>query len=101
MAELVRHLEEHGYVVRVPDPGDRRAKLVVPTDRGRDVVALAQGLVPQMEARVAEVLGADRVATLRSDLQAIRRAFTPGSGTYTTSSSANAASSSPESPSSP
>ena len=24
MAELVRHLETHGYVVRVPDPADRR-----------------------------------------------------------------------------
>ena len=44
MAELVRHLEVHGYVVRVPDPGDRRAKLVRPTDRGREVIALAQEL---------------------------------------------------------
>lgn len=75
MAELVRHLEDHGYVVRVPDPGDRRAKLVVPTDRGREVVALAQGLVPQIEGRVAEVLGADRVEALRADLRAIRDAF--------------------------
>src|SRR4029077_20906621 len=29
MAELVRYLETHGFVTRVPDPGDRRAKLVV------------------------------------------------------------------------
>jgi len=75
MAELVRHLEDRGYVVRVPDPGDRRAKLVVPTERGRDVVALAQGVVPQIEQRVAELLGADRAETLRGDLQAIRDAF--------------------------
>src|ERR687889_158573 len=46
MAELVVHLELHGYVVRVPDPGDRRAKLVRPTERGREVVAIAQQLVP-------------------------------------------------------
>src|SRR5262245_11216154 len=26
MAELVAHLERHGYVERVPDPADRRAK---------------------------------------------------------------------------
>jgi DNA-binding MarR family transcriptional regulator len=75
MAELVRHLEDRGYVVRVPDPSDRRAKLVVPTGRGRDVVALAQGVVPQIEQRVAELLGADRTETLRADLQAIRDAF--------------------------
>src|SRR3712207_3942935 len=34
MAELVRHLETHRYVVRVPDPADKRAKLVLPTDLG-------------------------------------------------------------------
>src|SRR3954451_19809638 len=28
MAELVAPLERHGYVERVPDPDDRRAKLV-------------------------------------------------------------------------
>ena len=37
MAELVTYLEKHDYVKRVPDPGDRRAKLVVlrPTRVGR------------------------------------------------------------------
>ena len=49
MAELVRHLEERGYLVRVPDPTDKRAKLVLPTDRGRDVIAVAQALVPEVE----------------------------------------------------
>jgi MarR family len=44
MAEHVQHLETHGYVVRVPDPHDRRAKLVLPTDRGHEVIAIAQGL---------------------------------------------------------
>src|ERR671931_2372658 len=30
MAELVGHLEAHGYLARVPDPTVRRAKLVLP-----------------------------------------------------------------------
>jgi DNA-binding MarR family transcriptional regulator len=47
MAELVHYLEGHGRVVRVPDPTDRRAKLVVPTDRGREVIDIAQRLVPE------------------------------------------------------
>lgn len=34
VAELVRHLEAHGYVERVPNLKDRRAKLVQATDRG-------------------------------------------------------------------
>jgi DNA-binding MarR family transcriptional regulator len=73
MAELVRHLEQHGYVIRIPDPADRRAKLVHPTDRGHEVIAIAQDLVPEIENRVREILGAERVHSLREDLEAIRR----------------------------
>ena len=73
MAELVGHLETHGYVVRVPDPSDRRAKLVQPTERGHEVFKIAQELVPEIEARIQSVIGADRTRALRSDLEAIRR----------------------------
>jgi DNA-binding MarR family transcriptional regulator len=74
MAELVRHLEIHGYVDRVPHPSDRRAKLVVPTERGRDVMAVAQQLAPELENQIKSLLGPDRFQALREDLQAIRRA---------------------------
>jgi DNA-binding MarR family transcriptional regulator len=73
MAELVHHLEAHGYVTRVPDPNDRRAKLVLPTDRGHEVLAIARQLVPELEERVSGILGADRVHALKADLDAIRR----------------------------
>ena len=72
MAELVRHLEAHDYVVRVPDPDDGRAKLVLPTERGRDVVAVAQALAPALEERLAGLLGAERTQALRADLDAVR-----------------------------
>jgi DNA-binding MarR family transcriptional regulator len=75
MAELVQHLESHGYVIRVPDPNDRRAKLVLPTDQGKDVIATAQALVPELEGRVTKLLGADRTRDLRHDLDTIRHAF--------------------------
>jgi DNA-binding MarR family transcriptional regulator len=73
MAELVQHLETHGYVVRVPDPTDRRAKLVQPTERGLEVFAIAQELVPELEDRIRQVIGADRLQALENDLEAIRR----------------------------
>ena len=76
MAELVLHLENHGYVTRTPDPGDRRAKLVIPTERGREVVAIAQDLVPDVERRLSQLLGAQRVQALRSDLETILAAET-------------------------
>jgi DNA-binding MarR family transcriptional regulator len=75
MGELVAHLEERGYVDRVPDPGDRRAKLVRPTARGRAVYAVVRELVPEMEQRLVEVLGATRHRQLRRDLRAIQDAF--------------------------
>jgi DNA-binding MarR family transcriptional regulator len=78
MAELVQHLETHGYLIRVPDPNDRRAKLVLPTERGREVLTLAQELVPELEGRVTKLLGPDRTRALRQDLDTIRHAFTTG-----------------------
>jgi DNA-binding MarR family transcriptional regulator len=79
MAELVQHLETHGYVSRVPDPHDRRAKLVLPTERGHEVIAIAQALVPELESHVTELLGEDRTRALREDLDTIRRTLTTDS----------------------
>lgn len=72
MAELVRHLEIHGYVERVPHPTDQRAKLVLPTDRGRDVITIAQQVAPELENRISNLLGPDRFQALCEDLQAIQ-----------------------------
>ncbi|MFF0544473.1 MarR family winged helix-turn-helix transcriptional regulator [Nocardia thailandica] len=71
MAELVVHLEKHGYVTREPDPTDRRAKRVVPTARGADVVAIAQSTVPAIEDALRALLGADRWEQLRTDLRIV------------------------------
>jgi DNA-binding MarR family transcriptional regulator len=78
MAELVGHLEAHGYVTRVPDPTDRRAKLVLPTERGNEVVAIAQDLVPEVEHWVGTVLGAKRASALREDLETLWEALQQG-----------------------
>ena len=75
MAELVVHLEQHGYVTRTPDPADRRAKLVLPTERGLRVLTAAQALVPEIERRVAGAIGEDRLRQLRADLDAIQAEF--------------------------
>ncbi|WP_445148927.1 MarR family winged helix-turn-helix transcriptional regulator [Baekduia sp. Peel2402] len=66
MAELVAHLEAHGYVARTPDPVDGRAKLVSATARGREVYAIARATVAELEARLAQELGERDVAKLRA-----------------------------------
>ena len=76
MAELVRHLETHGYVRRVPDPTDGRAKLVLPTALGNQVIEVAQSLAPEIEQRISALLGAERTSALRADLETLRRGVT-------------------------
>jgi hypothetical protein len=46
----------------------------VPTERGRDVIAVAQQLAPEIENQIRRPLGPDRFQALCVDLQAIRRA---------------------------
>jgi DNA-binding MarR family transcriptional regulator len=75
MAELVAHLEGRGYVDRVPDPNDRRAKLVRPTAKGRRVYAVVRELIPELEQQLVETLGATRARQLRRDLRTIHEAF--------------------------
>jgi DNA-binding MarR family transcriptional regulator len=66
MAQLVAHLEAHGYVERVPDPADRRAKLVRTTARGRAVFALVREFVADLERRLTERLGPAKLKRLRA-----------------------------------
>ena len=71
MAELVAHLERHGYVERVPDPADRRAQLVRATARGAEVYAIAREVVAELEQRLAARLGPERVVPLRELLEEV------------------------------
>jgi DNA-binding MarR family transcriptional regulator len=69
MGELVAHLEAHGYVERVPDPTDGRAKLVRATERGHAVYPVAHAAIAEVEARWAERLGDAKLAQLRRLLE--------------------------------
>lgn len=57
MAEVVDELVEMGYVERRPDPTDGRAKLIVPTARGRAAIAAGVRTIEGIEEQVTEVLG--------------------------------------------
>jgi DNA-binding MarR family transcriptional regulator len=69
MAELVAHLERHGYVERIPDPRDRRAKLVRATARGDEVYAIAREFVAELEADWTRRMGKQKMRQLRSLLE--------------------------------
>jgi DNA-binding MarR family transcriptional regulator len=65
MGELVDELEELNYVTRQADPTDRRAKLIVLTDRGRAAVEAGKRTIVGLEDRITEVLGERGHRTLR------------------------------------
>jgi DNA-binding MarR family transcriptional regulator len=69
MAELVAHLERLGYVERVPDPSDRRAKLVRATPRGKQLYAIAREVVAEIEAEWTKQLGKAKMRRLRELLE--------------------------------
>ena len=75
MAQLVAHLEEHGYVERVPDPHDRRAKLVRATERGGEVFAIARAGMAAVDARLRQRLGDAKVQQLRTLLEELDAAL--------------------------
>src|SRR4051794_23033385 len=54
---LVDELEALGYLERRPDPTDRRAKLVCPTEPGGAQLAAAREIIPRPGSRRAERLG--------------------------------------------
>jgi DNA-binding MarR family transcriptional regulator len=69
MAVLVDQLEERGYVERLDDPTDRRAKLVALTRRGREVTRLMRAATRRTEADWGRRIGEERLAALRSTLR--------------------------------
>src|SRR2546423_6957055 len=69
MMLLVDELEERGYVRRVPDPEDGRAKLVRLTARGRNYVAEARRTMAGVESRARRQLGGRRGAAFRAALE--------------------------------
>jgi DNA-binding MarR family transcriptional regulator len=69
MMLLVDDLESRGYVRRVPDPSDARAKLVRLTARGRRAAAECRRAIQGLEQRVRRQLGDRRYDTLREVLE--------------------------------
>ena len=69
MMLLVDDLESRGYVRRVPDPEDGRAKLVRLTARGRNYVGEARRVMAAVESRARRQLGFRRYHAFRTALE--------------------------------
>jgi DNA-binding MarR family transcriptional regulator len=77
IGEVIDNLVELGYVKRVPDPQDRRAKLLCLTERGEEAQKVGFGLFQKVEQRWAKRYGPERLAQLRELLEEIAIAESP------------------------
>jgi DNA-binding MarR family transcriptional regulator len=74
---LVEQLERAGYVRRVPDPTDARARLVQIAPRGEAAVAAARVAEAEVEAEWARHLGKQGINQLRRALTSLREITDP------------------------
>lgn len=66
---LVDQLEKAGYVERVPDPADGRARLVRVTEKALAAVPVANAEMARIEAEWEQHLGKRRMGQLREALE--------------------------------
>jgi DNA-binding MarR family transcriptional regulator len=72
---MADQLEACGYAERTVDPADRRARMVLLTERGKAAAACVNRVHTQMHERWAEVLGAERMREFRRMLENIASAL--------------------------
>jgi len=71
VGEIVDDLEARGYVKRIPDPDDKRAKIICLTERGERAQATGLALFAKVEKQWAKRYGADRIAAVRELLEEV------------------------------
>jgi DNA-binding MarR family transcriptional regulator len=76
-AFLVEQLEAAGYVERVPDPTDGRARLVRLTSRARRVAQAADAEVQRVLTEWADHVGEDRLRQMHETLRDLREITDP------------------------
>jgi len=75
--DLVDQLERAGYVERIPDPRDGRARLIKIAGRGRAAQPIAAAMVREVETEWARHLGSHNMERLRELLQRLREITDP------------------------
>lgn len=76
VAQGVVALEREGYVTRVPDPADARARIIELTPRGRQVLRVMRSNAIGLEERWRQALGERRLGELRQSLRILLDATT-------------------------
>lgn len=71
VGEVTSDLEQRGYLERVSDPSDGRAKIIHLTERGHEAYAVGRRLIDELEGEWTERYGEERMVALRDALEAV------------------------------
>ncbi len=74
---LVGQLERAGYVERVADPSDGRARLIRITPRGTQTIQISAAVIADIEAEWTDHVGRENIDQLRQTLSALRQITDP------------------------
>jgi DNA-binding MarR family transcriptional regulator len=78
MGQLVDEVQRLGYVQRVPDPTDSRAKIVRFTERGRQLMAHGVEIGELVQREYARLIGRKRLQLLHGTLEDLKRRLRDG-----------------------
>lgn len=67
--DLLGHLEQHGYILRVPDLADGRARVIRLTPKGRRLQQTIYAEAGAAQLRIEEILGSRRFTQLHHSLE--------------------------------
>jgi DNA-binding MarR family transcriptional regulator len=73
ITQLTDELEQRGVVVRLPDPGDGRAKIIHYTPEALKIFDASRRTIAALERRWASELGPRKYAALRAGLKQLLR----------------------------
>jgi DNA-binding MarR family transcriptional regulator len=71
VGEIVDDLVARGYVKRIPDPDDKRAKIICLTERGERAQATGLALFAKVEKQWAKRYGTERITQIRELLEEV------------------------------
>jgi len=64
IGQIANEIEELGYIQRIPDPHDGRAKNLVFTERGEQLIHDSIAMVGEVEAEFAHMIGEEKILQL-------------------------------------
>ena len=67
--DLLRHLEQSGYLIRKIDPADGRARIIRLTAQGRRLEEIINSQAQIAEQQISEMLGSSHFTLLRNGLE--------------------------------